>query len=345
MQTVTVKTNKPYAVKIGRGALKFLSCYLEEQGFCGKIMVVSDKKVSELHYKKLSDCLSGENVILHTVPEKEAAKTVEEYLSLVKNLEKHKFGRGDIVISFGGGSVGDLAAFAAATYFRGIRLIHVPTTLLAMCDSSIGGKCGVDFMSKNDLGCFYQPELVVADLEFLDTLPESQFKCGMAEILKCAVISPIEPSLFDDEKANLEHLVSLVVAFKARIVESDEHDRSARHVLNFGHTFAHAVELASAFKVPHGQAVAIGMSLITSLARQNGLVGPDMPNVVDGLIQKIGLETESPYPVDELLPYVACDKKVSGESIKIVIAPKLHECKIISVTLESFLGGGKWILA
>lgn len=343
MQKLTVETSKPYNVFIGRGATKFLEDYLEEQEFCGKILVLADQTVFDLHFDSLMRRLPQENVLVKIVPKGEAAKTLDVYLAVQKTLFENNFTRRDAILAFGGGAVGDLAAFAAATYLRGMRFFNVPTTLLAMCDSSVGGKCGIDFSGKNDIGTFYQPEIVVSDLSFLDTLPEIQFKCGMAEILKCAIVSPIEFSLFDDEKGNVEQLIFEAVSFKAKIVKADEFDHVARHILNFGHTVGHAVEQASSFKIMHGQAVAVGMSMITKMAAENGLVHNDMPDIVDGLIEKIGLSPKSPYSFSELKPFIAKDKKNHGDVLKIVIAPRPHEPKIVSVLPESFFGGGKWI--
>lgn len=342
MQKLTVKTSRPYDVYIGRGAMKFLEDHLEEQGFCGKILVVTDQTIFDLHFDALQRYLPVENVAVKIVPQSEAAKTFDNYLAVLQTLSDNNFTRGDVVLAFGGGAIGDLAAFAAATYLRGIRFFNVPTTLLSMCDASVGGKCGIDFLGKNDVGTFYQPEIVISDVSLLDTLPEIQFKSGMAEILKCAIISPIDFSLFDDEKKNVEELIFAALSFKAKIVQADEFDKAARHALNFGHTLGHAIEQASSFKILHGQAVAAGMSMITAMAAQNGLVHKDMPDIVDGLIEKIGLNPTSPYDFSELKKFVAKDKKNSGGVLKIVLAPRPHELMIVPVSLDSFLGGGKW---
>ena len=183
---------------------------------------------------------------------------------------------------------------------------------------------------------------MISDVSLLDTLPEIQFKSGMAEILKCAIISPIDFSLFDDEKKNVEELIFAALSFKAKIVQADEFDNAARHALNFGHTLGHAIEQASSFKILHGQAVAAGMSMITAMAAQNGLVHKDMPDIVGGLIEKIGLSPTSPYDFSELKKFVAKDKKNCGGVLKIVLAPRPHELMIVPVSLDSFLGGGKW---
>jgi len=276
-------------------------------------------------------------------PAGEKAKTLETYAELVRGLAALELTRTDFVVALGGGVVGDLAGFAAATYLRGIGVVQVPTTLLAMVDSSIGGKTGVDIPEgKNLVGAFHLPAQVVRDTGFLETLPEREMKNGLAEMIKTAVL--FDREMFDSLKhlaslAPLEQLAQLgllvprCAAWKEKIVAEDFKEGGKRKFLNLGHTFGHAIESASSFQLGHGEAVALGMRI----------VGKDIPEIGEILdlygypqIAEIALH---PLHVTEekIRTYLTKDKKRSGDSITLVVPRAIGRCELVETPLSEVM--------
>ena len=237
---------------------------------------------------------------------------------------------------------GDLGGFAAATYLRGIPFVQLPTTLLAAVDSSVGGKTAVDLPAgKNLAGAFYQPELVLCDLDTLDSLPREIFLDGCAEVIKYAVLGSRELfALLADIPSGkgLEEVTARCVEMKRDFVQSDELDRGARQMLNLGHTFGHAVEASSRFTLSHGKSVAIGMAMILRAACSRGLCSAETRDAVIALLQRYGLPTECPYPADMLLGALSADKKIFGTRLNLVVPTDIGACRLLPVGVDELSG-------
>ncbi len=299
-----------YDVLIDRGLLARMPALLEERGLPTRAVVVSNTTVGPLYGEALAAALDG---ALLTMPDGEQYKTLETLGVLCQGMLEAGLDRGGLVIALGGGVVGDVAGFAAAVYMRGVRVVQVPTSLLAMVDSSIGGKTGVDLPGgKNMVGAFWQPSLVVADLDVLETLPPVEFRCGMAEALKHGLID--DAALFEQletrpgqiDEATLER----AIAVKARIVEVDALEQGVRAHLNLGHTFAHAIETVSGYRWRHGEAVAVGLVGATRLSAAVGLCAAMLPARVEDALIGLGLPVRySNLNPAALWEAMAADKK------------------------------------
>lgn len=267
MKQVLVSASKTYEVKIEAGLLDRLGTELARLA-SGAVLVVTDSTVGPLYLARARESLRQAGFTVHTmsVPAGEASKSLENYGRILQVLAARQLTRTDTVVALGGGVVGDLAGFAAATYLRGIRLVQAPTTLLAMVDSSVGGKTAVDLPAgKNLVGAFYQPSLVLCDTALLDTLPEETFRDGCAEVIKTAVL--FDPALFRHLSTHgpafdRAWVIQRCVECKRDVVCADEFDRGRRQLLNLGHTIGHAIEACSGFTISHGKAVAIGTAMM-----------------------------------------------------------------------------------
>ncbi|HEV8265402.1 MAG TPA: 3-dehydroquinate synthase [Gemmatimonadales bacterium] len=313
-----------YDIVIGRGALGVVPALLAQQCPAAAYAVITDSHVANLYgdavVKKVSG--TGYRVELFPFPAGEWNKTRETWASLSDRMLAAHFGRDCAVIALGGGVVGDVAGFVAATYLRGVPYVQVPTSLLAMIDSSIGGKTGVDVAAgKNLLGAFYQPRLVVADLDLLSSLPPVQVSAGLAEAVKHGVIADAEyfaflerehAAILAKDAATLERVVRRSVEIKAAVVAEDEREAGRRAILNFGHTVAHAIEATVKFEVLHGEAVAIGMAIEARLAETLGIAAKGTADRIVQLLERCRLPVERPDgpSVDDLIEAMRGDKKV-----------------------------------
>ncbi len=311
-----------YDVLLGLSLLERVGELLREQDLTGRVAVVTDTTVGPLHAARVLDGLAAAGLTGLTieVPAGEAHKTLETVRSLYDAFLDANLDRGDTVLALGGGVVGDMAGFAAATYMRGLPLVQAPTTLLAMVDASIGGKVGVDLpRGKNLVGAFKQPVLTVTDLSTLDTLPIAEVRAGLAEVVKHGIIA--DPELFEmleqgafrvAEAGAEDHLplVARAVAVKVTVVSEDPYEGGRRMVLNLGHTFAHALETCTGYAMRHGEAVAVGLVAATRLATDLGLSEGGLPARVENLLRQIGLPTSYRGPTpDALGEAMATDKK------------------------------------
>lgn len=303
-----------------------------------KVALVTNAKLNRLYGHRIVSALTGAGfgVTIVLLPDGEQYKTLK-YISRIYNaLIKAGFDRADTVIALGGGVVGDMAGFAAATYMRGIDFVQFPTTLLAQVDSSVGGKTGVDHPGgKNIVGAFYQPRLVACDLDTLSTLPRREYLCGLAEVIKYGVIRL--PRFFSFLERNREALLrrepdtlSAVVrescACKARVVESDEREAGERAILNFGHTFGHGIETALNFlTLKHGEAVAIGMVMAGELSLRLGLIDEKTVRRVEALIGAYGLPTRLPKGLshERVLRGMEHDKKIVSGKWRFVVYDRI----------------------
>ncbi len=325
MTTVTVRASRPYEVTIGRGLLDTVGWQAAGQWKGRSAAVVSDSTVAPLYLNRVKDSLERAGFQVHSFvfPAGEDQKNGGTYLKLLEFLAARRLTRADGLIALGGGVVGDLAGFAAATFLRGIGFLQLPTTLLAAVDSSVGGKTAIDLTNgKNLAGAFYQPQAVLCDLDTLDTLPAEVFADGCAEVIKYGMIG--DPALLArletvDFRADLEELVARCVAQKRDLVEQDEFDTGARQLLNLGHTLGHGVEACSGYTVSHGRAVAIGMTLVTRAAVAFGRCPAEVLPRLRRLLERYGLPDATAYSAQALYEKTLSDKKRSGDTISLVV--------------------------
>lgn len=337
MRTIRVEAGKGYDVLIGRGLLAEAGRLIAEHiGKC-RVAVISDDVVFELYGEALCGALSGHGLetVSFAFPHGEQQKTLETYGNIVNFLCGNRLTRTDAVIALGGGVAGDMAGFAAATYQRGIRLVQIPTTLLAMVDSSVGGKTAVDLPEgKNQVGCFYQPDLVICDPDTLSTLPKEEYLCGCAEVIKYAVLGSAE--LFERLEARHiseqeEQVIADCVAMKSEIVEEDEFDTGRRRLLNLGHTFGHAVEKCSGYGTLHGQAVAAGTAIMARAALAKGYCGKEACSRIVSLLERYGLPVSTEFTADELSDAARNDKKLTGTVMHLIVPEDIGRCRIEAV--------------
>ena len=305
------------------------------------IAVITDSNVGPLYLKRVSELVddAGFKVYNMEIPAGEESKNGETYLSILEFLAGIPLTRTDGVIALGGGVVGDIAGFAAATFLRGIKVIQIPTSLLAAVDSSVGGKTAINLKAgKNLAGAFHQPALVIQDPEFLKTLPEDIFTDGMAEVIKYGVLA--DPELFamlKDVKAvreNPEPIVTRCVEIKKRYVEEDEFDTGVRQMLNLGHTIGHAVEKLSGFKVSHGRAVAIGMDMMAEIAERRGWCEHAAREEIREMLELWGFDLTRRYTKEEIYGIMQTDKKRKGSSIDIVVPERIGRCALKRISME-----------
>ena len=335
-----------YPVLIGSGLLSRVGEIARTAWPGRRALIVTDQNVARLY---LDPCRTSlvelgfevESVIINPGEE---SKTLDTLYSLYNACHAAHLSRFDGVIALGGGVVGDLAGFAAATYLRGVAHLQVPTTLLAQVDAAVGGKTGIDLpFGKNMVGAFYPPKAVVAALKTLQTLEPRRFAEGMAEVIKYGCL--FDEALFsalEREEVDLAELVSRSVQLKAEVVARDERDKGERNLLNFGHTIGHALEQATKFsRYTHGEAVAIGMVTALKIGERLDVTEREVRSRLVRLLEKWGLPTESEIPLEKLVPALASDKKRWGSEVQFVLLQKigLSLLKPIAIgKLEQLLG-------
>jgi 3-dehydroquinate synthase len=335
MQTLTVNlADRSYPIHVGENLLERVGEFLPAVGLRGKVAVVSNPTVAQLYLDVVHEALSagGFDVVPILVPDGEEHKNLKSLAMIYDGLIAARLERKSCVLALGGGVVGDLAGFAAATYLRGVPYVQVPTTLLAQVDSSVGGKTGVNHADgKNLIGAFYQPKLVIIDVNVLQTVARRELVAGLAEVIKYGIIA--DPALFRLLEEKIERLLSLELkllidviatccAIKARVVEQDEREDDYRAVLNFGHTIGHALEAATAYtKFLHGEAVGVGMAKATALSWHQGLCDQKSLDRIVQLIQRSGLPIELPAEIapQSLIQGMEVDKKAAAGKIKFVM--------------------------
>jgi len=326
-----------YDIRVRPGALDCLGEELRRRGLQGPIAIVTDETVEKLYAQRALQSLQrqgyqAESVVL---PVGEPYKTVATVICLWETFLDMGLERGSTVVSLGGGVVGDIAGFAAATYLRGVAWVYVPTTLLAMVDSSLGGKTGVDLpQGKNLVGAFHAPRLVLTDPQVLSTLPEQEMRNGLAEVVKHAVIA--DPQLFrlcQDDLARLQAdwaaVVSRALAVKKRIILEDPYESGPRALLNLGHTVGHALERATDFQIRHGEAVSIGLVSEARLAERIGLAESGLAQAIAAVLAGLGLPTELPRDLDRqrLLQVMQHDKKRQQAKVRFTLPVRIGEVR------------------
>ena len=343
MNTVTVSASKTYSIHIGSGLLTSIGREAANLGKAQKVCVVSESTVFPLYGQTVMGSLeeAGFETVSFVFPAGEESKNAGVYLELLNHLARNKLTRTDLIVALGGGVVGDLAGFAAATFLRGIRFIQVPTTLLAAVDSSVGGKTAIDLPAgKNLVGAFCQPSLVLCDTDTLNSLPTDVFRDGCAEVIKYGIL--YDPKLFSHlEQHGLcfhrEAVITRCVELKRDVVMEDEFDTGARMKLNLGHTIGHGVEARSQFTLSHGKSVAIGMAIVS---RACGC--PDTERILE-VLEKFGLPVSTGYPAEDIYAYTLSDKKRSGRTVNLILPDAIGSCSIVPTPvdqLKSFIEAG-----
>ena len=343
MKRIIVNTSKTYDVIIGKDLYSQIGELSANLVTPGKVALISDSNVFPLFGQKILDSLQtqGFEVCSFVFVAGEQSKTGDTYLQILNFLAEKQITRTDIMIALGGGVVGDITGFAAATYLRGIKYIQIPTTLLAMVDSSVGGKTAIDLPSgKNLAGVFYQPSLVVCDISALDTLPTQVFRDGCAEVIKYAIL--YDPKLFAHLHENglafdKEMVVSRCVELKSEVVTNDEFDLGGRQRLNLGHTIGHGVEASSNFNVSHGQAVSIGLAIVSRAAEKLGICSKDVKNNILDILTAFRLPTDTNLNVETLYKYTLSDKKRSDDFVNLIIPERVGYCRIQKMPIDQLI--------
>ena len=330
MKTVRVDTNTPYFILIERGIIKNCGEHIRPLALGGKAMLITDTNVGAIYGDTVRNSLedSGLEVAVHTFPAGEKSKHLGSITEMFGAMADFGMSRKDIVVALGGGVTGDMAGFAAACYMRGIGFVQIPTSLLAQVDSSVGGKTGVDIpQGKNLVGAFHQPLLVLIDPDTLSTLPQYYINDGMAEIIKYGCIKDAE--LFGTLELEyapdiIEDIIERCVSIKRDVVNRDEKESGERMLLNFGHTLGHALEKIYDFGgLSHGQAVAVGMVMITAASERAGLTDGGTAERIKALCEKYGLPTSDEAELSRIALACASDKKAGGGSVNLVLLERI----------------------
>lgn len=337
MKIININTSsKKYNIYVGKGILSNCGNIINSLGFQGRIVIVTDDNVSGLYLNEVKKSLtdSGFDAAEVILPHGEEHKNIDSIMLIYKALQENSINRKGMIVALGGGVIGDMAGFAAATYLRGIKYVQIPTTLLAQVDSSIGGKTGIDLpFGKNLVGAFCQPEAVIADSDTISSLSEENIACGMAEVIKSAFIRDSEFVGFleksDDFNRDVEEFIVRTMKIKKDVVEIDEFERYERMMLNFGHTLGHSIEKIMNFTgITHGQAVAIGMCVITK--------NPEVKGRLVKLLKKYNLKTEINIPVKDMITSAFNDKKAVDGGINIVVVEEVGNAEIKKISFKEF---------
>ena len=327
-----------YDVLIGAGLLTLVGLFLKEKGYAGKAVVITDPNVKSRYGEVLERSLTknGFKVTTLVVPAGEDQKSLDNAVRLYEQLTDAYAERSTLIVALGGGVIGDLTGFVAATYLRGVPFVQLPTTLLAQVDSSVGGKVAVDHERlKNKIGAFHQPRLVIADTDTLKTLPKAELANGLAEAIKTAAVRGKEFFVYLEQNVEklraldisaLEEAVYQCVSIKAEIVEKDERDAGLRNILNFGHTIGHAIESVSHFGVRHGEAVAVGMVATARISNRMGLLSYSEVDRLITLVEKAGLPARMPdLDTSAILKAMRHDKKVESGQVRFVLLKEIGD--------------------
>ena len=342
--SIFINASTSYQVLVGAGLLREAGRLITAAvPKAHAAMLVSDDNVFPLYGDALKAALAdtGLEIREFVFPHGERNKTLATWGRLLECMSSSRMTRSDFVIALGGGIVGDLAGFAAASYQRGIRFVQIPTTLLADVDASVGGKTAVDLESgKNQVGAFHQPALVICDTDTLETLPKEEFSCGAAEVIKTAILR--SPKLFERVAGGTiaQEDISECISIKRDFVINDEFDTGIRMQLNLGHTIGHAIEACSRYTILHGQAVAIGTAVITRAAVKRRICAPETLDKVLAALRSYDLPTETVFNAEELYAASLLDKKAGGGTLRIIVPERIGCCRVETIRQEELLG---WI--
>lgn len=361
MQKIRINLNKPedrsYDIFIENGLMERLPALLKKSAWGTKYAVISDDTVAGLYGKKLVRDLgaAGVKAKLLTFKPGDTSKNLAVVERLLEEMSKFGFGRGDVVIALGGGVSGDIAGFAASVYMRGVPFVQVPTSLLAMADSSVGGKTGVNLKTgKNLSGTFYQPRAVYIDPFVLKTLPQEEYLNGLGEVIKYGIIydkhffkyvEKNSDTILKRSSEELIHIIHRSVEIKAEIVEKDEKESGLRMILNYGHTIGHALESLSGYKLLHGQAIASGMITVNKMAEGKGLLPSIDCTRINNLITGLGLINKQatkyliPKNTNKLWQLMLGDKKSKNGIVNFVVPVEIGKTAICNTFTPNHLKG------
>ncbi len=346
MKKFLFSTATPYEVIIGRGLLEAAGTYLMS---ClpphRKLCVITDSNVNTIYAQKVLDSLKAQGYTTSKIvfPAGEHSKNLTTYLNIMEALADEGFTRSDCLIALGGGVVGDLVGFAAATYLRGISYVQIPTTYMAAVDSAVGGKTSINLQNgKNLAGAIWQPSLVLCDCDTFDTLPEEKRLDGMAEAVKSAVVS--DGGLLEHIKnKDYDYVIERCVSIKKSFVEADERDQGLRQILGFGHTIGHGLEKLSSYTIPHGQAVAIGMVMEARAAFKTGLTSTDISPQLRNILEELGFHLATRYRAEDIYHFALMDKKIVGNHITMIVPDTIGKCRLQKISLgelKDFIAAG-----
>ena len=333
MQTIKIKASKNYNVVIDNN-FNNLAQKVKNVFNGKKILLLSDSNVFAIYGNQVKNSLCDFNVIEYVIDAGEQSKNAHTYIKIINFLAENQFTRDSLVFALGGGVVGDIAGFVAATYMRGIKLIQCPTTLLSCVDSSVGGKTGVNLESgKNLLGCFYQPSLVFINVKTLLSLPKEQLLNGMGEICKYAFLSKkIDKEMLKEE--NREKLIEVCIKIKAQIIHKDEFEKGKRMLLNLGHTIGHAIENLSNYTIPHGICVAKGIEKIIDVSQKFYNISQEKVNKLKELLNLFCFDLSINYTNQQIKEKVILDKKARANSINFVLIKDIAKVKIEKISID-----------
>ena len=337
-----INTEESYPVVIERQLLDNIANTFKHLGYGTNVCIVTDSNVHTLYTNKLESALISAGVKPYKIvlPPSESSKNLDIASQLIMFLGDAHFSKSDVLISLGGGVIGDLTGFVASIYLRGISFYQIPTTLLAAVDSSVGGKNGVNLpYGKNMVGTIWQPKGVFFDPKVLETLPGIEILNGLSEMIKSAIIG--DSSLFNDiERAGKEGLGEIIdecifkaLSVKKTLVEKDVNDQDTRNLLNLGHTLGHSIEKCSDYKIPHGRAVAIGINLISRVAVVKSFMKEPTERRINHLMTTFGIDLTCPYTLDELLKHVLIDKKIKNGIITLIIPLEIGYVQSLEIPL------------
>ena len=349
MRKITVSASTTYDVLIGSNLLIQVGRYASQIRPGCTVAIISDTNVWPIYGEPLTKSLDSHGIsCIHFVFQAgESSKNSHVYLEILNYLAENEITRADLLIALGGGVVGDMTGFIAATYLRGVGYIQIPTSLLAMVDSSVGGKTAIDIPAgKNLVGAFKQPNIVICDTDVLDTLPKSTFIDGCAEIIKYGILYDAALFAYLNDTGLMferERVIAKCIELKANVVNQDEFDTGARQKLNLGHTIAHGIEASSNFQITHGQAVAAGMAIVTKAAMKHSLCSADTYRLVVTVLERFHLPTSSAFSAKQLFHSALSDKKRSGGTVNLIVTRQIGQCDIMPLPisqLESFIEAG-----
>lgn len=340
MKNIKVNTQIPYDVKVGSDILAQAGTWIASLLSGRRLALVADKAVMAEYGKTLTDSLEKAKFKVLTIEiSEDEGKTAEELMKVLDELASSHLTRSDAVVAFGGSITGNVAGMAAALYQRGISCIQIPTTLLSMVDSAVGGKLAVDMpQGKNMIGVVRQPALVICDISLLKDLRSEQNKVGWSEIIKTGMIG--NRDLLDflaeyPEGDRLEDVIAMCVSLKGAIVAKDEYDTGERQILNFGHTIGHAIERLSGGEVGHGEAVAAGMAVMTRAYVRKGVCTKETCTILENLLDHYNLPKTTGYSADELFEAAKADKKRRGDMITLIVPVFPGKCVLREMNFNS----------
>lgn len=341
IKTISVNTSKRYDVIIGKDILSKTGEMIKKVIKPCKIALITDDVVDKLYSSRVIKSIESADfkVVKFVFKAGEQSKNLTVYGQILSFMAENQLTRTDAVVALGGGVVGDIAGFSAATFLRGISYVQIPTTLLAQIDSSIGGKTAIDLpQGKNLVGAFKQPSLVICDVNTLNTLPDIIYSDGMGEAVKYACLDEKVYSLLLSKAYDIQDLVYLSIDYKRQVVEADEFEGGMRKLLNLGHTFAHAIEKLSDFSISHGHAVAMGIKMILQTSLNHGYIDKALYENLTKIVNLNTGDNKCPYSIKKLCTAMQSDKKRSGDKITLITVNGIGDCRQKEMLLSDLEG-------